>query len=96
MGVTGTFRSCARLVASVSDFHSPSRCSDEQWRALAIKPKLPAKKLREKFVWLRNVHYAMRFYPAGSHAIKATLYSQDGKVVERLSSMEGAFTGPDV
>jgi hypothetical protein len=63
---------------------------------LTIQPKLPAKKLREKFVWLRNVRYAMRFYPAGSHATKVTLYTADGKVVERVSAIEGAFTGPSV
>lgn len=63
---------------------------------LTIQPKLPAKKLREKYVWLRNVRYAMRFYPAGSHATKVTLYSADGKVVERVSPIEGAFTGPGI
>jgi hypothetical protein len=64
--------------------------------SVAIRPTLPAKKLREKFVWLRNVRYVMRFYPGGSHATKATLYSADGKVVERVSPIEGAFTGPGV
>jgi hypothetical protein len=64
--------------------------------SLTIRPALPAKKLREKFVWLRNVRYAMRFYPAGAHATKVTLYSADGRVVERVKSIEGAFTGPSV
>jgi hypothetical protein len=64
--------------------------------SLTIHPALPAKKLREKFVWLRNVRYAMRFYPAGRHATKVTLYSRDGKVVERVGPIEGAFTGPNV
>lgn len=63
---------------------------------LTIHPKLPARRLREKFVWLRNVRYAMSFYPAGAHATKVTLYSADGKVVERLSPIEGAFSGPGV
>jgi len=63
---------------------------------LTIRPKLPAQKLRDKFVWLRNVRYAMRFYPAGSHATKVTLYSADGKVVEQLGSQEGEFIGPGV
>ena len=64
--------------------------------SLAIRPTLPAKNLREKFVWLRNVRYVMRFYPAGSHATNVSLYSADGKVVERVSPIEGAFTGPGV
>lgn len=63
---------------------------------LTIRPKLPAKRLREKFVWLRNVRYIMRFYPAGSYATKVTLYSADGKVVERLRPVEGEFSGPAV
>lgn len=63
---------------------------------LTIRPELPAQRLRKKFVWLRNVRYAMRFYPAGSHATKVTLYSADGKVVEKLSPIEGAFAGPGV
>lgn len=64
---------------------------------LIIHPKLPAKKLREKFVWLRNVRYAMSFYPAGAHATKVTLYSADGKKVGgQISSQEGEFVGPSV
>lgn len=63
---------------------------------LVVRPKLPTRELRERFVWLRNIRYAMRFYPAGSHAIKATLYSVDGKVVDQLDPLEGEFVGPGV
>jgi hypothetical protein len=67
-----------------------------QWGVVDHSSNPPASKLRERFVWLRNVRYAMRFHPSGSHVTEVTLYSADGKVIDRLAPIEGAFTGPGV
>ena len=65
-------------------------------RPLVIVAKLPSLRLRKEFVWLRNVRYVMKFYPAGRQAIKVTLYSANGEVVEQLTPLEGEFAGPGV
>ena len=61
-----------------------------------IHPKLPPLRLRERFVWLRNMRYFMYLYPAGKNVKTVTLLSGCGKVIEKLSGLEGGFEGSGV
>jgi hypothetical protein len=63
---------------------------------IELHPKVPKRQLLDQYVWLRNLRYFMRFYPAGRHATRVTLYSADGKVIERLRGLEGEFDGPGI
>jgi hypothetical protein len=63
---------------------------------LILHPKLPAQHLRKQFVWLQNMRYLMRFHPAGSHPEVVTLLGSDGQVIEKVTGLEGEFSGPGV
>jgi hypothetical protein len=65
-------------------------------KPLVLHPKLPAQHLRKQFVWLRGMRYFMRFHPAGTHPKVVTLLDNGGKVIEKLTSLEGEFSGPGV
>ncbi len=67
-----------------------------QTKALEIHPKLPARALRQRFAWLRNMRYFILFYPAGREVKSVTLLGDNGDVVEKLGGQEGSFEGPGV
>lgn len=65
-------------------------------KLLVLHPKLPAHHLRKQFVWLREMRYFMRFHSAGAQAKIVTLLGNDGRVIEKLTGLEGEFSGPGV
>jgi hypothetical protein len=65
-------------------------------KSLTLHPKLPAQHLRKRFVWLRGMRYFMRFHPAGVHPKVVTLLDSDGREIEKLTGLEGEFSGPGV
>jgi hypothetical protein len=59
-----------------------------------VRPMLPPKGLREKFVWLRDLRYLMYFYPLDSPMRRAKLLDSSGKVIYTARGLEGGFEGP--
>jgi hypothetical protein len=63
-------------------------------RHVVIRPRLPGRTLRQRFVWLRNLRYFASYYPLGSHVQKVTVRSARGIVTVRgneVTGDEGAF-----
>lgn len=58
---------------------------------LKIRPKLPAKQLRSRFVWLQGMRYFVSFYPSGRRVRLADLFDSRGKIVGTIRGHEGAF-----
>lgn len=56
---------------------------------VVIRPRLPSRTLRRRFVWLRNLRYFVSYYPLGSHVQKVTVRSASG--VSTVRGREGAF-----
>lgn len=61
---------------------------------LEIHPRLPARNLRERFTWLRNMRYFLRFYPTGRSVKTVRLLDRFGKVIFTSRAAEGAIEGP--
>lgn len=49
---------------------------------MTIHPKLPGLRQRDRFAWLHNLRYFVRFYPAGGRAKVVKLLDAQGKVLE--------------
>lgn len=62
-------------------------------KRLTVHPKLPSLALRERFVWLRNVRYVLRYYPSDQHVRVARLFNAQGDLVGRVGGSEGEFAG---
>jgi hypothetical protein len=60
---------------------------------MVVHPKDPSEALRRHFVWLRNLRYFLRFYPAGEHVKAARLLDADGKIIFTARSEEGSLRG---
>lgn len=56
-----------------------------------ISPRLPDKRLRRHFVWLRNMRYFIRYYPAGQSAKTVRLLDSNGKLISLIRAQEGEF-----
>lgn len=56
---------------------------------VVIRPRLPSRALRQRFVWLRNLRYFVSYYPLGSHVQKVTVRNAKGVVTIRGDA--GAF-----
>lgn len=61
-------------------------------KRVVVRPKLPSLALRERFVWLRNVQYVLRYYSAGEHVRVAKLFNARGGVVDGVRGQEGEFS----
>jgi hypothetical protein len=60
---------------------------------IIVHPKLPPLALRERFVWLRNVRYVVRYYPPGEQVRAARLLNaQGGQIGVVQGGSEGAFS----
>lgn len=60
-------------------------------KRIVAHPKLPPMALRERFVWLRNVRYFLRYYPAGEHVGVARLFDARGGLIDVVRGSEGEF-----
>jgi hypothetical protein len=63
-------------------------------RHVVIRPRLPGRTLRQRFVWLRNLRYFVSYYHLGSHVQKVTVRSARGVFTVRGNEVigdEGAF-----
>lgn len=60
---------------------------------IVVHPKKPSRRLLTSFVWLRNLRYFLRFYPAGEHVKTARLLDAKGKVITTVRSEEGEIEG---
>jgi hypothetical protein len=61
-------------------------------KRIVVHPKLPPLALRERFVWLRNVRYAVRYYPAGEHVGVVRLIDARGGLIDVVRGSEGEFS----
>jgi hypothetical protein len=59
---------------------------------IVVHPKLPPPALRERFVWLRNVRYFVRYYPPGEHVRVARLLNAQGELIGVVRGSEGDFS----
>jgi hypothetical protein len=60
---------------------------------IIVHPKLPPQALRERFVWLRNVRYIVRYYRPGEHVRAARLLNaQGGQIGVVRGGSEGDFS----
>jgi len=59
---------------------------------IVVHPKLPPLDLRERFVWLRNVRYVVRYYPSGEHVRVARLFNARGGLIDVVRGSEGNFS----
>jgi hypothetical protein len=55
---------------------------------LVIRPKSPAKKLRQKVTWLRNVRYFVEYYPPVGFVTGVASLSASGQLLYRDKSFE--------
>ena len=61
---------------------------------VVIRPRLPGRALRQRFVWLRNLRYFVSYYHPGSHVQKVTVRSAKGVFTikgNEVTGDEGAF-----
>lgn len=56
---------------------------------LAIRPKSPPKKLRQKVVWLRNVRYFVEYYPPVGFVTGVATLSASGQLLYRDKTFDG-------
>lgn len=49
---------------------------------ITIHPKLPSLRQRDRYAWLHNLRYFVRFYPTGGRAKVVKLLDAQGKVLE--------------
>lgn len=61
-------------------------------KRIVVHPKLPPLVLRERFVWLRNVRYVVRYYSAGKHVRVARLINGRGGLSDVVQGSEGEFS----
>jgi hypothetical protein len=61
---------------------------------VTIHPKLPPRRLRKRFIWLRNMRYFIRYYPPGQHVRVARLFNSQGDLLYKARGWEGGFEGP--
>jgi hypothetical protein len=61
-------------------------------KRIVVHPKLPPLAMRERFVWLRNVRYVLRYYPAGEHVHVARLLNARGGLIDVARGSEGEFS----
>lgn len=61
---------------------------------IVIRPHLVPKALGQRFVWLRNLRYFVRFYPEGSHVTKVRVRDATGKVTFSGGGVFGSFESP--
>ncbi len=60
---------------------------------IIVHPKLPPPALRERFVWLRNVRYFVRYYPLGEQVGVARLLNAHGGLIGVVrGGSEGDFS----
>lgn len=60
---------------------------------IVVHPKLPPLGLRERFGWLRNVRYIVRYYPAGTQVRAAKLLNVQGGLIGVVrGGSEGDFS----
>jgi len=60
---------------------------------MVVHPKKPHGRLLTSFVWLRDLRYFLRFYPAGEHVKMAKLFDAHGKRLSTVHSEEGVLEG---
>lgn len=58
---------------------------------IKVRPRLPAKSLLRRFVWLHGLRYFVRYYPVGSHVALARLRDRYGKTIYVAHGEEGMF-----
>jgi hypothetical protein len=56
---------------------------------LTIRPKSPPRRLLQKVVWLRSVHYFVDYYPPEGFATGLATFSASGQLLYRDKSWEG-------
>ena len=58
---------------------------------VVVRPSVPSKSLRRRFVWLRGVKYFLYYYDAGEHVRAITLQDRAGEAIAKVSGQEGEF-----
>jgi len=59
---------------------------------IVVRPKLAPLALRERFVWLRNVRYFVRYYSPGEQVRDARLLNAQGGLIGVVRGEEGEFS----
>jgi hypothetical protein len=59
---------------------------------IVVHSKLPPLILRKRFVWLRNVRYVLRYYPAGERVRGARLFNAQDELIDAAKGSEGEFS----
>jgi hypothetical protein len=62
-------------------------------RTIMIHPRLPSSKLRQRFSWLRNFRFFVRFLPSSNPVGMAKLIDSRGQVIFSERPFEGSFEG---
>ena len=63
-------------------------------RRIVVHPKLPPLDLRERFVWLRSMRYAIRYYTAEKHVRAVRLFNARSELIEMVRGWDGEFSSP--
>jgi hypothetical protein len=61
---------------------------------MVVHPRLPPQELRQRFGWLRNMRYFMRYYSVGDNVTTVKLRNYRGEVIYTAQGEEGGFHGP--
>jgi hypothetical protein len=59
---------------------------------ILVHPKLPPFALRERFVWLRNVRYFIRYYSPGARVREARILNAQGVLIDVVRGADGEFS----
>ena len=58
---------------------------------LSIRPRLPAKSLRRRFVWLRGVSYFVRYHSVENRIVSLAAFDREGRLLYRVPGEDGQF-----